>query len=797
MNDQYKRDIESSKDASPLNLEQLSDTQLEHILQIEQRLGEAKGISYDVPSRRQNIPGGCLREPYFACVQDRYARVLLLDGDRGTGKTSLLLTLVRKWHSAAGLDGEPQWAAKDLYDERVKRIQQRSPDLRVNAPTNIRVLKIIDFDPLPPEMPLIAGIVQTLHPLAERYDPAGSDDDWGNRPTLEDLWHKLFRIATLAWSEIPKRSGLIEQLLDREEQVRDWQQVAEHWQGFVGEILYRGKCIKDPDKLSDDDDTVLVIMIDDVDLQVARVRQLLPALRLLYHPRVFFLVAADRQHMIDMLELDYAGQQAELARGARSFTVPQAKRWPQQLARSAFEKVFPTRNHWKMERLSLLEFLDFPGPSYSRAERSENVTSRPVSGEKTPKTFREFLEDIPKPSRGRSDMGKGDSEENGDNSDERLTVGKFIMNFANLAQEIKLPGVMTYRAARQLYQYVIGLSPNGLASAQVLARLLSGTANQIQAPNNQKPEGPSSLLEVAVEVSVAGELASLYRRGRSSYAGSYEIVLSASPDFVFSERSDASPRRMSSEPSGGFNYTSALIAKMLEEADYNVDATSLRWDTYVSLAWTEWQSLGLSFSWTRHVHPRPDQLLSQTQDWSESMKKMAKASDNFDQYAYAWVYLQRKWSVFKVPDALAPTKKVLSTTLPWDILLDIGTEPEPSNERRTEWRRWYAETLPLLARPELGFPSEVQKKLLDRATIANAQVKSDLKNKRRRLVTDAFVAARAQKGFSTDELPKDEQVENLIGTIDRQYEDRESANWWADKIESGKKKLDSSTRAKR
>ena len=53
-------------------------------------------------------------------------------------------------------------------------------------------------------------------------------------------------------------------------------------------------------------------MIDDVDLQVKRIRELLPALRMLYHPNVFFIVAADRRHMVDMLELDFQGQQRGL-----------------------------------------------------------------------------------------------------------------------------------------------------------------------------------------------------------------------------------------------------------------------------------------------------------------------------------------------------------------------------------------------------------------------------------------------------------------------------------------------------
>jgi len=193
-------------------------------------------------------------------------------------------------------------------------VSPQSADGYGQAPTYVRVIRILDFDPLPPGMPLLAGIIQALRPLADRYDPPAlfADDNFNDAgDTLLDLWRRLFRVAALGWSAIPQPSGLIEQLLDREEQVKDWQRISDDWQGFVGAVLDRGKCIQGPDKLPED--TVFVIMIDDVDLQVTRVRELLPALRLLYHPRVFFLVAADQLHLVDMLKLDFLGQQNELA----------------------------------------------------------------------------------------------------------------------------------------------------------------------------------------------------------------------------------------------------------------------------------------------------------------------------------------------------------------------------------------------------------------------------------------------------------------------------------------------------
>ena len=100
---------------------------------------------------------------------------------------------------------------------------------------------------------------------------------------------KLFRVATVGWSAVPAGKGLLEQVLDRQEQVIEWQRLGQHWHDFAAEVIKCGRRLSDHDKLVDE--PIFVIMIDDVDLQVERIRELLPALRMLYHPNVAFLVA--------------------------------------------------------------------------------------------------------------------------------------------------------------------------------------------------------------------------------------------------------------------------------------------------------------------------------------------------------------------------------------------------------------------------------------------------------------------------------------------------------------------------
>jgi KAP-like P-loop domain-containing protein len=747
---------QSGSDTSPLEPEQLSDDELGTIFEIERRLDEAKET--DIGEGPQGV------ELYLSMVQRRHPRVLLLDGSRGTGKTSLLLTLVERWHLE--IHDDPGYKKhkeiiKDAYKKRIEKLQGYSGSSEI--PTHIRVLDILDFDPLTPGMPLIAGIMQAWRPLAEQYDQqSGRADDYDDEEhRLMDLWHGLFRMAAVGWAAVPGDRGLIEQVLDREEQVQDWQRLDEQWRSFVTEVIKRGKKLKGVHKLKED--SVFVIMIDDVDLQVGRIRELLPALRLLYHPRVVFLVAADQQHMIHMLKLDFFGQQNELAR-QRNANNAQAieSGWAADLANSAFEKVFPKRNRMKVEWLSIREFLAFPGQAADLLAHVPESLTEEVSTNRS--NGANFFADLKQFKRHNSSPASS-------------SAGQLILDFAQKAEQAELPGIMTYRAAEQLRQYVMGFSDTRRA-VEVLARLLSGkrkTSNRLPGERSvTKREAHQVAVErgaETIDIQITGELAALYRPGPRVFGVTYDVVLSGRPDFVFVGPADSLPTRMSIEPENRFNFTAAMIALMLQEAKFDVDATGLRWETYLSHAWTEWAlSPPLSFAWTRHEHPRPDRLFEQSQIWADFIKLPSEAKDErkLERYAFAWIYYQRQWSGHPAPPRTPHPMKLneLNGPLPWDLLLTFK-----STKDQSEIKKWQMETLPLLARPELGLPPSVQNKLL-RAPLKDAgtSVKEELQRQRRRLVTDAFVAAAMQRGTVVRTIPDDDEIEGMIKKIDKIYQ---------------------------
>lgn len=727
-------------DTDSLLPSQLSDDEWNILLQIEQRLSE---VSPEAPrdgnaGRDWNdAKSSDFAPPYLAKEETRYQRVLLLDGGRGTGKTSLLLTFIRRWHGAAGAMDAKAWLSVEQEARLSERRRSIFPDSTLQgAPKNIRVIRNLDFDPLPPGMPLVAGIVQAWRPLAEHYDRKTfpSDelcDNLDARRRLMDLWHSLFRMAA-GWSAVSGAKGLIEQVLDQEEQVRDWQDLRGKWLWFINEVIRVGRGLKS-ERL--DNPPIFVIVIDDVDLQVERIRELLPALRLLAHENVFFLIAADRAHMLDMLQLEFLGQQRKLATGGSGGgPLPKtAKDWAVVLANAAFEKVFPTRNRWALEKLSLSAVLEFPWRSNAI---SESLEPRSDPGGQT---FERLLETI---------KSKGGA----------AKASAVISNLATAAEQISLElPALSYRSAQQLWQAVVPGSDSKNQAAKVLARLveINLDARAVVRRDDAK----------TIEVPAIGELTAFYRPGFVA-PGEYDIVVSAQPDFWFISTVDEITS-MRESLDDRFNFTAGLIAKTLQERQFHVDATALKWETYLSLAWTTWRDVPATFAWTWHKHPRPDELLVQTKKWASYVTNIYERKDLSERHAYAWIYFERQRSLNK-SKAPNPTKVGEREKLPWEELLKFPDASKVGEEQSADIKTWQTITLPLLARPEIGLPPHVQDNLL-RQIGNNAGVRRALRFQRRRLLTDAVFAEGLQRRKVRNDLPSEEDVNRKIQYIDQRY----------------------------
>ena len=758
MSDTHNGSYESI-DTSPLTLEQLSDDELTIILSMEHQLKVRQ--TPDSASATD-------KKPYLAPVQVRRPQVLLLDGARGTGKTSLLLTMAHRWNIHDGCDVERHDYDKDPYKARVAGLADRLHfEPAYTIPTHIHPLRILDFDPLPPQMPLVAGIIQAWRRLAEEYDSLSgrSEECDGEVETLQDQWNNLFRVAAVGWSPVPAAKGLLEQVLDRQEQVIEWQRLGQRWHEFVTKVIACGKSLSNPHKLGGE--PVFVIMIDDVDLQVERIRELLPALRLLYHPNVAFLVAAHWEHLIDTLELDFLGQQNRLANrqaDRNAWTEADDDKWVGTLATAAATKVFPLKNQWTLRGLTLHELLAFP----NFGDYVDEPKKRDANSDGTMRMMLNRWPRVP----------------------EEQALGEYLHEMAGAQVDpYEIPPFITYRRAHQIFECASKQGDEQARATEAVRLLLSDPKSEAVA------FGKAGKREPIVEYRVDGQLAALFppEYAEETLASS-RIVLGARPGFVYRQQPSSDGISMRGYAGTKVNFTAAMLAVTIQEGLFGVAAPGLQWNVQLALVWTRVEVsdanslLKLAFQWRFHEHPHPFRLLKWSHKWREFVRTIQDSPENkLDRIAYAWIFHQLEWLHADMKGAPSPAQTTDISPEHWDLLLDV--EPDVRKDTTQAGVRsqdWRTQTLPLLARPEIGLDPNVQRQLLrfvkseDDPRIKRVR-REWLKDQRRRLVTDAIIAAGEQEGLRAENAEDEERVRRIVEEFDKQHRKtykNESSPWW-------------------
>ena len=230
--------------------------------------------------------------------QHKSGRVLFIDGPRGAGKTSLLLTLLERW-------GRPLSAklgshtSRNAKDDEADEAKQGFSNRRI-------LLPILDFDPLPRDMPLHGWLLEPWRKEARRLEQGAAACVDGK--DLVELWTEVFERAVLGWSTATvEGKGVIERALAYQEQASGWIDTRDHWYNLVNTAVCRFcQCSVKGCKAAHP--FVFVLAIDDVDLQIEQVPHLLHAIRLLHHPNVVYVLTGNMEHLRFVLELDYIGQ---------------------------------------------------------------------------------------------------------------------------------------------------------------------------------------------------------------------------------------------------------------------------------------------------------------------------------------------------------------------------------------------------------------------------------------------------------------------------------------------------------
>ncbi len=222
----------------------------------------------------------------------RSNRVLLLDGGRGSGKTALLVTLFERWRDA------------HLEDDSTARTRRAESGLGVNPQGRIVPFGLLDLHPLPPSTNLLFHIIGRFERLVEWIDgDARSEKDpaaWlltaQDERESRTRWRSLLTAVVAGWdSNVAARAARLDleaYAVELEEAERQRLNLVDAFAAFIDALV---KDFSRKRNLKDQEPPLFVLGIDDADMNPERSVELLETVRMLWHPRVAFLLTGCSQ----------------------------------------------------------------------------------------------------------------------------------------------------------------------------------------------------------------------------------------------------------------------------------------------------------------------------------------------------------------------------------------------------------------------------------------------------------------------------------------------------------------------
>ncbi len=296
-------------------------------------------------------------------VEDsRTNQVLFLSGERGTGKTSLLLTVQREIRPR---NPEPQ-SSNTSPNETLGSLRQ----------SQVIWLEPLDMDPLPRPTNVLAAILARI----DRAVSSASVDErpqsgWTSFGESEDALVALHRLkcnVSLAWDgNLEQRAGQLDPDTYAQEVMR-----AEDARLTVNPQLrvVLDKLAKTVYHRTQRQPVLFILPVDDCDVNPARCVELLRLLRMITVPRLLVITLGSINAIERMFELATAGSFAQLgynslARGmyTRTHTVP----FTRQVALDALRKIVPPSHRIHIRHLSITEAMDFKPDGRKESLRDE------------------------------------------------------------------------------------------------------------------------------------------------------------------------------------------------------------------------------------------------------------------------------------------------------------------------------------------------------------------------------------------------------------------------------------------
>lgn len=325
------------QEARVLKFGELTEQQKHAAFEVHALLRGYLGRKYE-PSK----PAKGLRRLLPHIDESRWNQNLLLDGDRGSGKTSLLVTLLQLWSDLLSSDRDEKLA--DDLKAKVDAWTINQNDWPVVP------LSIVDLQPLPEHTPVLLHLaeplVRVLETIEEQENPDEPAPAWlgAEHHGLKSrkAWDELVRTIVAGWddasSERWRRLDPENAEFEINRAVRGHQAVVSSFHAFVDRLIEDFKSCRHIGGRT----PLFVLSIDDADMNPDRAEELLEALRMLHHPRLVFLLTGDS-------ELFYRITEEEVARTLRSprsrtqkdDSSPVRDSMASELARRVYDKILP------------------------------------------------------------------------------------------------------------------------------------------------------------------------------------------------------------------------------------------------------------------------------------------------------------------------------------------------------------------------------------------------------------------------------------------------------------------------
>lgn len=281
--------ILSRAEASPLSWNALTDEQREAVRGIARLFGDLSERSWTRPASH-----GAFDRFLPRIDPERRNHVALIAGERGIGKTAVLLTLLQMWSERER--GESSDARKEIPDDVFRG--------------RVVPVGLVDLQPLPEGTNLLVHLAGQLSRLVDAmqdgYRATGAHDGWNPMKSEEPLsrkrWRAFVQAAAAGWEgRLDARRGM----LDPEAFALEFEEVERHRLDVPER--FRELC----DALAEEYPKVFrqqrgtpffVISVDDADMNPKRVLELLDLVRTLWHPRVGFVITGNKSLFLDVLK---------------------------------------------------------------------------------------------------------------------------------------------------------------------------------------------------------------------------------------------------------------------------------------------------------------------------------------------------------------------------------------------------------------------------------------------------------------------------------------------------------------